>query len=46
MSNNDYRHIHHIVSTQPLPLFDNDRANDALHYTQDMDDNSVRDEFN
>lgn len=38
MSTDDYRHIHHIISARPLPLLDPNQTNDALHYTQTIDD--------
>ncbi|CAF4874206.1 unnamed protein product, partial [Rotaria socialis] len=37
MSTNDYRHIHHIISTKPLPLLNSHETNHALHYTQTID---------
>jgi hypothetical protein len=38
MSTNDYRHIHHVISTKPLPLLNPNETNHALHYTQTIDD--------
>jgi hypothetical protein len=41
MSRNDYRHIHHIISTQPLPVLDSHETNHAMHYTQSIDGDEV-----
>lgn len=41
MSTDGYRHIHHIISAKPLPLLDPNDTNDALHYTQTIDDDST-----
>jgi hypothetical protein len=41
MSTDDYRHIHHIISAKPLPLLDPNESNDAIHYTQTIDDENV-----
>jgi hypothetical protein len=38
MSTDDYHHIHHIISTKPLPLLHPNETNHALHYTQTIND--------
>lgn len=42
MSNEDYQHIHHIISNKPLPLYDPHQTTHALHYTQTIDEPPVR----
>ena len=44
MSNHERRHIHHIISAEPLPLFDADQTNHGLHLTQQLDDYPVREQ--
>ena len=42
MSKEDYQHIHHIISNKPLPGLDSHATIDALHYTQTVDEPSVK----